>query len=160
MSSVDKQIEDISLGILETIEKTSVKDLSTFDEITKILHLTDVHRAKALVEHMDKASTQAERNATKIAIIKALLLASWLQRLYFVIRSLMMGILSAVIYLAFIIVFGSINFVSGIALGVFSFAFSLVVSRVFDKQIVNLTKDVVNFLGKHPRPRNIVINHL
>ena len=160
MSSIDKQIEEISQGILVTIEQTNLKDLSASNEVAKLLHLTDVHRAKNLVEQLDKTSTQTERNEGKIVVIKALLLASWLQRLYFVIRSLIMGILSAVIGLAFIIVLGSINFVNGIVLGVFSFAFSLVVSRFFDKQIVRITEDVVTFLGKHQRLRDIAINHL
>jgi len=160
LSSIDKQIEEISQGILVTIEQTNLKDLSASNEVAKLLHLTDVHRAKNLVEQLDKTSTQTERNEGKIVVIKALLLASWLQRLYFVIRSLIMGILSAVIGLAFIIVLGSINFVNGIVLGVFSFAFSLVVSRFFDKQIVRITEDVVTFLGKHQRLRDIAINHL
>jgi hypothetical protein len=160
LSSIDKQIEEVSQGILVTIEQTNLKDLSASKEVAKLLHLTDVHRARNLVEHLDKASTQTERNAGKIAVIKALLLASWLQRLYFVIRSLIMGILSGVIGLVFIIVLGSINFANGIILGVFSFAFSLVVSRFFDKQIVSITEDVVTFLGKHQRLRDIAINHL
>lgn len=160
MSSIDKQIEEISQGILVTIEQINLKDLSASNEVAKLLHLTDVNRAKNLVEQLDKASTQTERNAGKIAVIKALLLASWLQRLYFVIRSLIMGILSAVIGLAFIIVLGSINFANGIVLGVFSFAFSLVVSRFFDKQIVRITEYVVTFLGKHKRLRDIVLSHL
>ena len=160
VSSLDKQIEEISQGILTTIEQTKMKDLSTDSEVTKILHLTDVHHAKKLVEHIDKASTQAERNVGKIAVIKALLLSSWLQRLYFVIRSIIMGILSSILYLVFIFALGSINFFSGIALGIFSFAFSLVISRLFDKQIVKITKGVVNILGKHQRLRDLVINHL
>ncbi|HTY75917.1 MAG TPA: hypothetical protein VMD05_10175 [Candidatus Nanoarchaeia archaeon] len=160
MSSIDKQIEEISQGILVNIEQTSLKDLSSSNEVANLLHLTDVHRAKNLVEHLDKASTQTERNSGKIEVIKALLLASWLQRLYFIIRSLIMGILSAVIYLTAIIVLGSINFANGIVLGVFSFAFSLVVSRFFDKQIVRITKAVVTFLGKHQRLKDVVINHL
>ncbi len=160
MSSTEKQIEEISQGILVTIEQINLKDPSASNEVAKLLHLTDVHRAKNLVEHFDKASTQTERNAGKIAVIKALLLASWLQRLYFVIRSLIMGILSALIGLAFIIALGSIDFANGIVLGVFSFAFSLVVSRIFDKQIVRITEDVVSFLGKHIRLRDFVINHL
>ena len=109
---------------------------------------------------MDKASTKSERNVGKIDVIKAMLLSTWLQRLYFIIRSLMMSILSAVIYLAFIIVLGSVNFANGIVLGVFSFVFSLVVSRFFDKQIVRITEYVVSFLGKHQRLRDIAVNHL
>jgi hypothetical protein len=160
MSSIYTQIEEISHGILTTIEQSKMKDLSSDSEVTKILHLIDVNHAKKLVENLDKVSTKAQRNVGKIAVIKALLLSTWLQRLYFVIRSTIMGILSSIMYLVFILILGSINFFSGIALGIFSFAFSLVISRLFDKQIVRITKGIVTILGKHQRLRDLVINHL
>lgn len=160
MSSVDEQIDEISQKILATIEQTSLKELSAPGEVTEILHLTDVHRAKKLIEHMDKASTQSERNVGKTAVIKALLLSTWLQRLYFVIRSFTMGLLSALLTFTVILIFGSINFGGEIALGVFSFTFSLVVSRLLDKQIVGMTKNIITFLGKHKRARDLIINHL
>lgn len=160
MSSIDEQIETISQGILETIEQTDLKELSSPSEIVGILHLTDVKSAKKLVESMDKASTQSERNVGKVDVIKAMLLSAWLQRLYFVIRSLMMSILGALLYLSVILVVGSINLVSGIGLGIFSFVFSLVISRLFDTQIVSLTKYIITFLGKHQYVRDLIIDHL
>jgi hypothetical protein len=38
--------------------------------------------------------------------------------------------------------------------------FSLVISRLFDTQIVSLTKYIIVFLGKHQQIRNLIINHL
>lgn len=160
MRSIDEQIEKISQGILATIEQTDFKEVSSASDIVGILHLMDVTSAKKLVESMDKASTQSERNVDKLDVIKAMLLSAWLQRLYFVIRSLLMSILSALLYLSVILVIGSINLVSGIGLGIFSFVFSLVISRVFDSQIVSLTKYIITFLGKHQQLRNLIINHL
>jgi hypothetical protein len=84
MSAIDEQIEKISQGILEMIEQTDFKELTTRSNIIGILHLTDVRRAKKLVESMDKASTKSERNVGKIDVIKAMLLFTWLQRLYFI----------------------------------------------------------------------------
>jgi hypothetical protein len=160
MSSIDEQIEKISQGILETIEQKDFREVTAGSEIVGILHLTDVRSAKKLVDSMDKASTKSERNVGKIDVIKAMLLSTWLQRLYFIIRSLMMSILSALLYLSVILVIGSINLVSGIALGIISFVFSLVISRLFDTQIVSLTKYIIVFLGKHQQIRNLIINYL
>lgn len=111
--------------------------------------------------NLSKAWTKPQRsNVGKIDVIKAMLLSTWLQRLYFIIRSLMMSILSALLYLSVILVIGSINLVSGIALGIISFVFSLVISRLFDTQIVSLTRYIIIFLGKHQQIRNLIINHL
>jgi hypothetical protein len=108
---------------------------------------------------MENASTSKERDVGKKAVIRALLLSTWLQRLYFVIRSFIMGILSAALTFGFIFVFGSINLYLGIFLGVFSFVFSLVVSRLLDPQIVKATKKIVEFLSRHKALRNFVLNH-
>ena len=142
------------------IEKSSSRELAESEEITKILHLTDVRHAKKLLQHIETASTRSERDIGKKAVIRALLLSTWLQRLYFVIRSFIMGILSAALTFGFILVFGSIDLFLGIVLGIFSFVFSLVVSRLLDAPIVKATKKIVMFLGKHRALRNFVLNHL
>jgi hypothetical protein len=87
-------------------------------------------------------------------------MSTWLQRLYFVIRSFIMGIMSAALTFAFIVVFGSINLPLGIILGIVSFIFALTVSRLFDGQLVKLTRKIIDFLGEHKSVRNFIINHL
>ncbi len=124
-SNAEKEIDEISEEIMSEIEKTSSKELAESDEITKILHLTDPRHAKKLLQHMENASSRSEREIGKKAVIRALLVSTWLQRLYFVIRSFLMGILSAAISFGFILVFGSLNLFLGIFVGIFSFAFSL-----------------------------------
>jgi hypothetical protein len=158
-SVAEQEIDEISSEILSEIEKSSSRQLADSEEIQKILHLTDVRHAKKLLQHMENASTNKERDVGKKAVIRALLLSTWLQRLYFVIRSFIMGILSAALTFGFIFVFGSINLFLGIVLGVFSFVFSLVVSRLLDPQIVKATKKIVEFLSRHRALRNFVLNH-
>ena len=110
MSSVaDEDVDEIAQKIMSKIEHTSSKELAESDEMIEILHLTTVHHAKTLLQHMDEAPTQPERDVGKKAVIKALLLSTWLQRLYFIIRSFIMGILSASVTFLFILYFGSIN---------------------------------------------------
>jgi len=159
-SVANEEIDTITLEIIDEIEKSSSKELDSSTEISKILHLTDVGHAKNLLKHMEKASTRSEREVGKKAVIKALLISTWMQRLYFVIRSFVMGVLGAGLTFGFIFVFGSINLVLGVVLGVFSFVFSLVVSRLLDGPIVKVTKKIVAYLGNHRALRNFVLNHL
>ncbi len=153
-------MNEISQEIMSEIEKTSSKELANSDEITKLLHLSDPRHSKKILQHMENASTRSEREIGKKAVIRALLVSTWLQRLYFVIRSFIMGILSAAVSFGFILFFGSLTLALGIFVGVFSFIFSLVVSRLFDFQIVRATKRIVAFLSKHKDLRNFVLNHL
>jgi hypothetical protein len=160
MSSVaDEEVDEIAQEIMSKIEHTSSKELAESDEIIKILHLTNVLHAKTLLQQMDEAPTRSERDVGKKAVIKALLLSTWLQRLYFIIRSFIMGILSASVTFPFILYFGSINVRLQVVLGIFTFVFSLAVSRLFDVQIVKATKKIVAFLGYHKGLRNFVLNH-
>lgn len=160
MSSIDAEVDQLAEKVLATIETASSKDLDSSTEITEILHLTDPHRAKQLLMHMDNVSSKSERDVSKKALVKALLMSTWLQRLYFVVRSFIMGILSAALTFAFIFAFGSINLPLGIILGIVSFVFALVVSRLFDGQLVKLTRNIIEFLGEHKSLRSFVINHL
>ena len=160
MSSVaDEEVEEIAQEIMSKIEHTSSKELAESDEIIKILHLTNAHHAKTLLQHMDEAPTRSERDVGKKAVIKALLLSTWLQRLYFIIRSFIMGILSASIMFLFTLYFGSINLRLQVVLGMFTFVFSLAVSRLFDVQIIKATKKIVAFLNYHKSLKNFVLNH-
>ena len=160
MSSVaDEEVDEIAQEIMSKIEHTSSKELTESEEMIKILHLTNVHHAKTLLQHMDEAPTRPERDVGKIAVIKALLLSTWLQRLYFIIRSFIMGILSASVTFLFILYFGSINIRLQVVLGMFTFVFSLAVSRLLDVQIVKATRKVVAFLGNHKSLRDFVLNH-
>jgi hypothetical protein len=160
MSSVaDEEVDEIAQKIMSMIEHTSSKELAESDEMIKILHLTNVHHAKTLLQHMDEAPTRSERDVGKKAVIKALLLSTWLQRLYFIIRSFIMGILGASVTFLFVLYFGSINIRLQVLLGTFTFVFSLAVSRLLDVQIVKATKKVVAFLGNHKSLRNFVLNH-
>jgi hypothetical protein len=92
------------------IDHKNSKELADSEELIRILHLTNMHHAKTLLEYVDEASTNAERSVGRKAVIKALLMSTWLQRLYFIVRSLLMGILGSAVTFSFILVFGSINF--------------------------------------------------
>lgn len=79
------------------------------------------------------------------------------QRLYFVLRSLFMGLISALITFSMILYLGTIDFVQAVFLGIFVFVFSLVFTRLFDEQIVSVSMKIISFLEKHSRLRSIVL---
>ena len=82
------------------------------------------------------------------------------QRLYFVVRSVLMSLISALIYFLVVWYLGAINAVQAAFLGVFVFVASLVASRLFDKQIVIASKKIIRFLNRHERLRAFVLKKL
>ena len=160
MGSVgDEEVDEMAQKIMSKIEQASSKELAESNEMIEILHLTNVHHAKTLLQHMDEAPSPVERDIGRKAVIRALLVSTWLQRLYFIIRSFIMGVLGAAVTFVFILYFGSINVRLQIVLGTFTFVFSLAVSRLLDVQIVKATKEVVAFLGNHKRLRDFILSH-
>jgi hypothetical protein len=69
------------------------------------------------------------------------------------------GLLSAALTFVFVLAFNSITLVLAIPLGIFSFVFSLAVSRLMDVQIVKATKFIVNYLAVHRGLRNFILNY-
>jgi hypothetical protein len=82
------------------------------------------------------------------------------QRLCFVVRSVVMGLIGALIYFIVVWYLGTIDVVQAVFLGIFVFATSLVVSRLLDKQIVKGSKKIIIFLNKHRRLRTFVLKRL
>jgi cytochrome c-type biogenesis protein CcmH/NrfG len=82
------------------------------------------------------------------------------QRLYFVVRSVLMSFMSALIYFLVVLYMGAIDAVQAAFLGIFVFVAALVVSRLFDKQIVHASKKIISFLNKHERLRTFVLQKL
>jgi hypothetical protein len=155
----DQKIDEMTQRIMTEIENKSSKELTDSDEMIKILHLTNMRNAKALLQHADEAPAGTERSAGKQAVVRALLLSMWHQRLYFIVRSFIMGIIGASLTLVFVLVFGSINLILEIPLGIFSFVFTLASSRLLDVQIVKATRIIVDFLTNHKSLRDFVLSH-
>ncbi len=152
-------MDEISQKIITEIEHTKSKNLAESDEMIKILHLTNTRHARTLLEHAEEAPTRKERDVGKKAVVKALLVSTWHTRLYFIIRSFIMGLLSATITFASVLVFHSITLAIEIPLGIFSFVFSLAASRLLDVQIVRATRLIVNYLAGHKSTRDFILNH-
>jgi hypothetical protein len=158
---VDAVIGEIAQRILLELENANSNDLSDGHYAKKILHLSDMHYAKRVLQQIvTKQGSGPESEIEKRAVIKVLLFSTWLQRLYFIIRSSIMGLISSVVTYLFILSLGSINAITGIVFGIFVFALSLVITRLFDVQLTQATKKIVDLLASHKTIRDFIMNHL
>ena len=71
-----------------------------------------------------------------------------------------MGDIGATATFLFILTVGSIDAITGFVFGTFVFAFSLVITRLFDAQITKTTKKIVELLAGHRTVRGFIMDHL
>ena len=157
---MDKEIAEISQRIMVELETASSKDLSEARYARKILQLSDLNYTKNIFHEIESVPSGAERVIEKRAIIKALLLSTWLQRLYFIIRSALMSVLAMVVTFFYVSFFGQIGVVLAVFMGVLIFIMGLIVTRLFDPQTVQVTKYIVRRLANHKKIREFIMNHL
>lgn len=111
-----------------------------------------------LAEKPDDAGSQFAK--AREAMMTVLVDSVQTQRLYFVVRSVLMSLISAMIYFFVVLYFGTIDAVQAAILGVFVFIVALIVSRLFDKQIVRASKKIIQYLIKYERLRTFVLKRL
>jgi hypothetical protein len=156
---VDAEIDEISQRILLELESASSEDLSDARYAKMMLRLSDVHYAKRVLQKIGSVTSGAESEIEKRAVIKVLLFSTWLQRLYFIIRSYIMGQIGAAVTFLFILFVGSIDAVGMFVFGIFVFVFSLVITRLFEVQISKATKKIVEIMASHRTVRDFIMNH-
>jgi len=159
---VDAEIDEIAQRILLEFESAKAKDLSDARYAKRILHLADIHYAKRVLQQIGSVTKQrsgAESEIEKRSVIKVLLFSTWLQRLYFIIRCYIMGLIGSAVTLLFIWYVGSIDAIGMFVFGIFVFVFSLVITRLFDVQITKATKKIVEIMASHRTVRNFIMNH-
>jgi len=159
-SSIDEEIVEISQRIMVELETASSKDLSDARYARKILQLSDLDYTKNIFHEIESVPSGPERVIEKRAVIKALLLSTWLQRLYFIIRSALMSVLAMVVTFFYVSFFGEIGVVLAVFMGVLIFIVGLIVTRLFDVQTVKVTKYLVRRLADHKKIRDFIMNHL
>jgi ABC-type multidrug transport system fused ATPase/permease subunit len=111
-----------------------------------------------LIEETNEAQSQFSK--TRTAMTMVLWNSVQTQRLYFVVRSVIMSLISALIYFTVVLYLGSIDAVQAALVGVFVFIVALVASRLFDKQIVAGSKKIIRYLNKYERIRAFVLRRL
>ncbi len=156
---IDEEIDNIANEIIKEVETASSKDLSEAKYAKKILQLSDLHYTTKLLQEIEGASSGSAATIEKRAVIKALLLSTWMQRLYFIIRAALMSVLGGVVTFFYVSFFGQIGVVLAVVMGVLIFIVGLIVTRLFDTQIVKVTKYIVRRLGHHKKIREFIMNH-
>jgi hypothetical protein len=109
-------------------------------------------------EGKTNANLQFERMQT--TVMGVLMGSVRIQRLYFVVRSVIMGLISTLMYFLVVWFLGTIDAAQAVFLGIFVFVTSLVGSRLFDGQIVRASQKITSFLSKHKRLRTFVLKRL
>src|SRR5665811_1691236 len=158
-SKTDDEIEKIAHRIMTELETASSKDLSDVQYAKTILRLSDLHYTNRIFQEIEGVPSGAERVIEKRAVIKVLLLSTWMQRLYFIKRSFLMASISSLITIGFVSYFGTIGVTLAIIIGMMVFVISLVITRLFDAQIIKATKSIVMHLGSHRTIRDFIMNH-
>ncbi len=130
-------------------------DLDDNDQLIRAMK-KDLDRILA-EESVDASSQSAGTRGAMTAVIAESVRT---QRLYFVVRSVIMSLISALIYFLTVLYLGAIDAIQAALLGVFVFVVALIVSRLFDKQIVHASKKIIRFLNKHERLRTFVLQRL
>jgi ABC-type multidrug transport system fused ATPase/permease subunit len=156
---VDAEIDEIAQRILVELESASSTDLSDARYAKMMLRLSDAHYAKGVLKKIGIVKSGVENELEKRAVIKVLLFSTWLQRLYFIIRSFLMGLISAAVTYLIVWYLGSINVVGSIIIGTFVFVFSLAMTRLFDSQITQATKKIVELMTNHKAIRDFIMKH-
>lgn len=79
--------------------------------------------------------------------------------LYFIVRSIVMGLLGAVIFSVIMWLLNTSRLLHVLSISVASFFIVLFITRVFDKQIKQLVKIVLDKLDKWPRVKSFLLNN-
>ena len=159
MTAEDAEIDEIAQKILLSLHEASFKDLTDPRYAKAMLLLSDDTYTKMTLKQIDKVSSGSGSEMGKKAVIKVLLHSTWLERLYFILRVFIMGRLSSIILFSVVLFLGVIDFAGMLVMDVFLFVFTLVVTRLFDRQIVQATKYVVDRLAGHRKTRDFIMNY-
>jgi VIT1/CCC1 family predicted Fe2+/Mn2+ transporter len=112
------------------------------------------------LQKRSQAELDAECKVRKGAIMNVVSSSVCLQRLYFIIRSSIMGAITGLLTYLIISIFSITNFFSLVVLGLFTFAVSLLLSRFLDVQIIRISNLILKYLDRYQRARAFILNRL
>jgi len=100
-----------------------------------------------------------DREAKKEAVVRALLAYTWTQKLYFIIRSALMGFMGAGVTAAIVYLLGKADAIQVAVIGVVSFIVTLAITRLFDAPVTRRSKQIVLRLSHHRRVLALILSH-
>jgi len=155
----DSRIEEIAKRILVEIQDSNNADSADSAFATTISQLADVGYMRRMLRNLKKTCEAPDHEIEK-EVVKGLILVTWLQRVYSTIRSLLLGVIAAAVFLPLLLYFGALTFLFNTILAVLVLVFGIVITRLFDRQLVEASKKTVRYLSRHEKLRNFVITHL
>lgn len=129
------------------------------DELAQKVYSKDIFDCACARAMINQVSVKEEKEKIKKDIAKALVVSGWTQRIYFVVRSVVMTILGAIITLAVFWQLGTINVIEDFILGISTYVICLGLTRLFDTKIVNISRNVLGYLGGHTRLRDFIVKN-
>jgi hypothetical protein len=159
-SAIDDEIDVIAQRILSELKTATTRELQDDSYAKMILRSSDIDYVAATPEQKDGVvSSGPQREIEKMAVIKALLLSTWSQRLYFIIRSCLMSLVGATITFAFVFHYGSLDLILVILSGLSGFIVALLATRLLDEQIDRVTRRIISALASHRVLRDFILDH-
>ena len=114
----------------------------------------DPQLTKIILEQIEGIDGEARKEA----VIRALLASTWIQRLYFIIRSALMGLMGAGLTAAIVYLLGRVDAIQVAVIGVISFIVTLAITRLFDTQLTWRSKQIALRLSHHRRLRAVILS--
>ena len=123
----------------------------------RIISATTTSRPSARV--LNQTTIERERENIKKEFTKAISVSNQTQKLYFVIRSMLMSILGALITFIIIWHLGTIDVMGEFVLGISTYAACLALSRLFDEKIIGISKMINLYLAGHKKLRDFIVKN-
>jgi len=143
------------IGLEPQLVENVIQELNKFSERISPTNAVGGVAANGITNQID-----VEKESMKKEFVKALVASNQTQRLYFIVRSMMMTILGAMITLAIFWQLGTINVFEDFVLGISTYAICLVLSRLFDRRLVDISKKIIAHLGEHTKLRDFIVRNL
>ncbi len=116
--------------------------------------------ANPALQGKTREELDAECQNRKGAIMNVISSTVCMQRLYFIIRSSVMGVITGLLTYTLISIFLITSFFALVLLGLFTFAVSLLLSRLLDSPIIKVSNWILKYLDKYQRARAFILNRL
>ena len=95
----------------------------------------------------------------KRGVISALLEERDNEALGFIVRSLLLQLISGALFLVALAILGTLTLLTAILVGAIIFGSSLALSRLLNKQLCGATKFIIRYLESHEKLKNSIIKN-
>jgi len=138
----------------ELVNKILIELGEKIDEEASCKELVDPICANTVLMKLD---SPVEREKIRKEIAEAFVVSSWTQRVYFDVRSIIMTIFGAILTAIVFWRVGTVNVTEDFLLGFSTYFVALVLSRIFDSKIIQMSRDFLRYIEGHNRLRDFIV---